>query len=61
MGLLLMCYKTLVTIKPYLTKDIVNYLRKATIKLRNRTLSKGRATKALAKSRLYFKPNSLAK
>jgi hypothetical protein len=54
-------YETLIVIKPLITKDIVDYLRKATIELRKRTLSKGKATKEPAKLSFYSRPNSLAK
>ena len=61
MGLSLVSHETLVAIKPSIAKDAVNYLGKATIELRKWTLSRGRATKALAKLRFCSKPNSLAK
>jgi hypothetical protein len=35
MGLSLVCHETLLAIKAPLTKDVVNYLGKATIELRN--------------------------
>jgi hypothetical protein len=54
-------YETLVAIKPLIAKDTVNYLGKATIELRKPTLSRGRATKALAKLSFCSRLNSLAK
>jgi hypothetical protein len=61
MGLSLVFHEILVAIKPLIAKDVVNYLGKATIELRKWTLSRGRATKALAKLSFYSRPNSPAK
>ena len=61
MGLLLVSYETLVVIKPSIAKDVVNYLGKATIELRKRTLSRGRATKAPTKLSFCSRLNSPAK
>jgi hypothetical protein len=56
-----MCYKTLLAIKAPLIKDIVNYLRKTIIKLRNWTLKRRWLTEVLIKLKLSFKLNYLIK
>jgi hypothetical protein len=61
MGLSLVSHETLVAIKPLIAEDAVNYLGKATIELRKRTLSRGRATEAPAKLSFCSRPNSPAK